>query len=43
MTNLKEYMNEKRMLNRWLVLLVALSGAFAGVVLMFMFVLAGML
>lgn len=38
----KEFMAEEKPVNRWLILLVGLIGAFAGAILMFMFALLGM-
>ena len=40
--SLTEYMEEKKLVNRWLILSVALVGAFAGAVLMFIFMIAGL-
>jgi hypothetical protein len=40
---LKEYMGEKREVTRWIVMRVALTGAFAGALLMLIFSLLGML
>jgi len=41
MATLKEYMDEKKEISRWMVSIVFLIGMFAGICLMFMFALAG--
>ena len=41
--SLKEFMSEKKIVNRWTILISALVGAFAGAVLMFMVALMGLL
>lgn len=37
----KDFMSEKREVDRWLILTVGLVGGFAGAVLMFMFMMLG--
>ena len=41
MQAIREYMEEKRLVSRWLVLVIGLTGAFAGAVLMLMMALLG--
>jgi hypothetical protein len=40
---LKEWMLEKKLVNRWFVLKVAMAGAFCGIIVMYMFALSGIL
>ena len=43
MTSIKEFMSEKKLIDRWAVIVIAMTGAFAGAILMFMVMLAGIL
>jgi len=38
----KDYMNEQRLLKRWVILVVALIGGLVGAILMFLFALLGL-
>ncbi len=40
--SLREFMTEKKLVSRWIILISALVGAFAGAVLMFMVALLGL-
>ena len=40
---IREFLSEKRLVNRGLILIVALIGAFAGAILMFMMMLLGLI
>lgn len=42
MKSFNEFMSEMRLVNRWTIVVVALSGAFAGAILMFMVSLLGL-
>ena len=42
MGNLKIFLDEQRLVRRWVILVAALMGAFVGAVLMFMFALMGL-
>ena len=39
---LKEFLAEKKLISRWIILISALTGAFAGALLMFMVALLGL-
>ena len=41
-TTFKEFMTEHKLISRWIILLTGMIGAFAGAVLMFIFVLMGL-
>jgi len=43
MPTLKEYMEEKRLISRRMILVVGLTGAFAGALLMLVFALLGLI
>ena len=40
--SLKEYMTEHKLISRWVILLSAMTGAFAGAIIMFIFVMFGL-
>ncbi len=40
---LKHFLNEKKLVSRWVILVVALIGGFAGAILMFMVALMGII
>lgn len=40
--SLREFMSEKKLVSRWIILVSAMVGAFAGAVLMFMVALLGL-
>lgn len=41
MSEIKKFLDEKRLVGRWLILVVGLTGAFAGALLMFLMALLG--
>lgn len=43
MQSFKEYMQEKRLISRFMILIVGLLGALSGAILMFIFALLGLL
>lgn len=42
MNSLREYMNEEKLVNRWIVLIIGLVGVFIGAILMYMIALLGL-
>ena len=43
MTKLREFLSEKKLVDRWTIILTAMNGMFAGAILMFMIALLGFL